>query len=134
MIVDQDELNSLASEADQPGPEADPSGPPEPTAGMPEVPADSPSRAERSSELDRILRLKVPVIVELASRRVSIAAARKLSLGMIIEFDQEADKPLDLLINNRLIGCGETVKVGEYFGLRIEQIIDRATRIRSLGG
>ncbi|WP_320046801.1 FliM/FliN family flagellar motor switch protein [uncultured Ilyobacter sp.] len=134
MIVDENELDSMKNEADQPAEAADSESavateapPPEPTSTLP-------PQAARSPELERILRLKVPVIVQLARRRVSVSMARKLSMGMIIEFDKEADKPLELLINNQLVGWGETVKVGEHFGLRIDQIADRAARIRSLGG
>jgi hypothetical protein len=44
-----------------------------------------------------------------------------------------SDEPLELLINNKVIGVGETVKVGENFGLRITQIGDLKQVIKSLG-
>ena len=40
---------------------------------------------------------------------------------------------LKLLINNKVIGQGETVKVGENFGLRITHIGDVKSVIKSLG-
>lgn len=99
-------------------------------------PASSPAPppiAVDSPEVARLLKIRVPVIVQLASRRMSIAAIRRLSLGMIIEFHKNVDEPLDLLINNRPIGRGVAVKVGEHFGLNITEIGDTATRIRSMG-
>jgi len=91
------------------------------------------SRAPAPGELDRILRLEVPVIVKLAERKLSMAEVLRLGMGAIIEFSKSNDEPLELLINNKAIGVGEAVKVGENFGLRITQIGDVRTLIRSLG-
>ena len=84
-------------------------------------------------ELDRILRLSVPVIVKLAQRKLTLAEVLRLGTGAIIEFEKASDQLLELMINNRVIGLGETVKVGENFGLRIMQIGDVKQVIRSMG-
>ena len=75
-------------------------------------------------ELKRILRLEVPVIVKLAERKLTMVEVLRLGNGSIIEFFKSSDQPLELLINNKTIAVGETVKVGENFGLRITQIGD----------
>ena len=85
------------------------------------------------TELQRILRLEVPVIVKLAERRLMLSEVMRLGTGAIIEFFKSSDEPLELLINNKVIGVGETVKVGENFGLRITQIGDLKQVIKSLG-
>jgi len=85
------------------------------------------------SELHRILRLKVPVIVKLAERKLTMSEVLRLGVGAIIEFSKANDEPLELLINNKAIGVGEAVKVGENFGLRLTQIGDVKAVIRSLG-
>lgn len=84
-------------------------------------------------ELRRILRLEVPVIVKLAERKLSLSEIMRLGTGAIIEFSRSSEEPLELLINNKVIGMGETVKVGENFGLKITQIGDVKQIIRSLG-
>ena len=86
-----------------------------------------------SVELQRILRLEVPVIVKLAERRLMLSEVMRLGTGAIIEFFKSSDEPLELLINNKVIGVGETVKVGENFGLRITQVGDLKQVIKSLG-
>ncbi len=83
-------------------------------------------------ELRRILRIKVPVIVKLAGRRMPLGAIRRLALGNILEFEQMVDQPLELLVNNRPIGTGTAVKVGDRFGLQITTIRTRAQRVRTL--
>lgn len=86
-----------------------------------------------SSELDRILHLEVPVIVKLAERKLTMAEVMRLGPGAIIEFLKSSDEPLELLINNKAIGVGDAVKVGENFGLKITQIGDVKEVIRSMG-
>ena len=84
-------------------------------------------------DLQRILQLEVPVIVKLAERRLMLSEVMRLGTGAIIEFFKSSEEPLELLINNKVIGVGETVKVGENFGLRITQIGDLKQVIQSLG-
>ena len=81
----------------------------------------------------RLLSIRVPLIVLLASRTLPVAQIRKLSAGTILEFERDVDRPCDLLVNNRPIGRGEVVRVDENFGLRVMEIRDMASRIRSLG-
>jgi flagellar motor switch protein FliN/FliY len=92
-----------------------------------------PAPALSVSELQRILHLHVPVIVRLAERKLSLAEVLRLGNGSIIEFFKSFDEPLELLINNKVVGVGEAVKVGENFGLRVTQIGDVKTVIKSMG-
>lgn len=85
------------------------------------------------NELQRILRLQVPVIVKLAERKLTLSEVMRLGPGAIIEFMKSNEEPLELLINNKTIGLGDAVKVGENFGLKINQIGDVKEVIRSLG-
>lgn len=85
-------------------------------------------------DVDRILKLKVPVIVRLAQKKMPVSEIMRLSLGSVLEFDQSVDEPLKLLVNNSVVGEGEAVKVGEKFGLRVTQIGDVHERIDALRG
>ena len=83
-------------------------------------------------ELSRILKMQVPVIVKLADRKLLLSEVMRLGTGAIIEFSKRNNEPLELLINNKTIGLGETVKVGENFGLRLTQIGEIKQLIRAL--
>jgi len=98
-------------------------------AQLPAAPA-APSEAE----LSRILRLEVPIIVKLAERKLSINEVMRLGAGAIIEFLKSSEEPLQLLVNNKAIGLGEAVKVGENFGLRITQIGDVRQIVAAISG
>jgi flagellar motor switch protein FliN/FliY len=92
----------------------------------------NPTESAAQQELQRILHLQVPVIVKLAERRLAMSEVLRLGVGAIIEFSKANGEPLELLINNKAIGLGEAVKVGENFGLRITQIGDVKSVIRSM--
>ena len=85
-------------------------------------------------ELRRILKLEVPVIVKLADRKLLLSEVMRLGVGAIIEFVKSSSEPLELLINNKVIGVGETVKVGENFGVRITRIGDSKQIVSALAG
>ncbi|MDD4888794.1 MAG: FliM/FliN family flagellar motor switch protein [Phycisphaerae bacterium] len=87
-----------------------------------------------AADAKRLLRLRVPVIVKLAERRMRLDEIMKLTAGAIIEFDKPAEAPLDLMVSNVAIGAGDVVKVGENFGLRITRITRPEDTIRALGG
>jgi flagellar motor switch protein FliN/FliY len=103
---------------------------------MPLLHAKPPSTAPAPTsgpDLQRILSLEVPVIVKLAERKLTLGEVMRLGAGAIIEFSKSSDEPLELLVNNKAIGVGDAVKVGENFGLKITQIGDVREIIRSLG-
>jgi flagellar motor switch/type III secretory pathway protein FliN len=125
-IIDQSEIDNLLAEAGEPPPTAPE---PQPVPAMPQGDFSVPD----DPEVHRILKVRVPVIVELASRTMPIANVRRLAVGSIIEFEKSVEQPLDLKVRNRKIGAGTCVKVGENFGMRVVSICNRAQRIRSLG-
>ncbi len=86
-----------------------------------------------SRNAQRILALEVPIIVRLGEKPMPMGEVTSLVPGTIIELPKAADEPLDLLVNNKVIGAGLAVKVSENFGVRITRIGDQASRIRALG-
>ena len=70
------------------------------------------------------MKLQVPIIVRLANRKILLSEVMRLGVGAIVEFVKGSSEPLDLMINNKVVGQGDTVKVGENFGLRISRIGD----------
>jgi len=92
------------------------------------------SASPNPEELNRILRLQVPLIVRLAERKMHCSEVMRLGTGAIIEFSKSSERPLELLVNNKVIALGDAVKVGENFGLRIRQVGDPKQIVEALGG
>jgi len=86
------------------------------------------------AHLERILSMKVPVIVKITEKSMTMERILKLNLGSMIQFDKDAYQHIDLMVNNSTIGLGQPIKIGENFGLKITQIKDIRETIKSLGG
>jgi flagellar motor switch protein FliN/FliY len=83
--------------------------------------------------VDQILRIEVPLLVQLAEREMTLGQVLELTPGTIIELPKTADEELEILINNKVIGTGSAVKVGENFGIRVNFIGKLADRIAAMG-
>lgn len=88
----------------------------------------------RTLHLERILALEVPIVVRLAVRVMKVSEVTALVPGAILELPKSSDSELDLLVNNRVVGTGLAVKVGENFGIRISDIGTAAQRVEAMGG
>lgn len=84
-------------------------------------------------DVKSILSLEVPVVVVLAERTMTLGEVLGLRPGSIVEVEKAAEDDLALRINNRDVGAGVAVKVGENFGLRIASIGSQAKRVEALG-
>jgi flagellar motor switch protein FliN len=84
-------------------------------------------------ELHRILKIRLPVIVKLAERKITMQEVLRLTTGSILEFNKSSDEPLELLINNKAIGIGVAVKVGENFGIKLNQVGDLRQLVAAMG-
>jgi flagellar motor switch protein FliN/FliY len=83
--------------------------------------------------LQSILKLEVPLIVQIADRMMAVGDVMSLTPGAIIELPKNADSELEVLVNNKQVGIGKAVKVGENFGIRVTSVGDLVERIEALG-
>ena len=70
-----------------------------------------------------VLAIKTPVSVTLARKPISLEDVLNLVPGSMLTFDAHCDEPLTLEAGGRPIATGETVKIGDKFGLRIREIL-----------
>jgi flagellar motor switch protein FliN/FliY len=75
------------------------------------------------SGLDFLREVQMDVTAELGRTRLTLNELLALTDGAVIELDQAAGSPADLLVNGRLIARGEVVVIDENFGLRITEIV-----------
>ena len=86
----------------------------------PPVENPAPHRPDRAAQ--RVLQLPVTVSVHLANRQMELKQLMGLSPGSLITFSKRCDELLELYVNNRRYARGEAVKVGEKFGLKIDEV------------
>ena len=87
-----------------------------------------------ATDVDTILKLKVPLLVTVGERFMSVDDVLALGPGAILELERSADSDLILMVNNKTVGTGEAVKVGENFGIKINHVDSAQDRIAALAG
>lgn len=87
-----------------------------------------------SADVDALKKLEVPVIVVLGRRQLPVKDVVSLVPGAIVELPKNAEEDLELQVNNKVIGLGRAVKVGENFGIRLTFVGDLLNRLEAVGG
>lgn len=85
------------------------------------------------TDIKSIMALEVPLVVVLGERTVMINDIRNWITGSILELGKEAEEDLEVRINNRAIGQGSAVKIGENFGIQINYVGNPKDRINAMG-
>ncbi len=78
-----------------------------------------------SSPLDLLGDVSLTVTVELGKVQMTMRDLLALREGSVIELDQIAGGPVDVLVNGKLVARGEVVVVGEELGVRVSAIVSR---------
>jgi flagellar motor switch protein FliN/FliY len=79
--------------------------------------------------LSLLQEVEMNVSVELGRTSMPIRELLALQPGMVVEIDRQAGAPIDVLVNGRLIACGEVVVIDEEFGIRITEIVEDRARL-----
>jgi flagellar motor switch protein FliN len=85
-----------------------------------------------ATDVQTILKLKVPLLVTVGERFISVDEVLALGPGAILELERSSDSDLILMVNNKTIGTGHAVKVGENFGIKINHVDSAEDRIAAL--
>ena len=79
--------------------------------------------ANNVDKLNLLKDVEIPVSVEIGRTCLAVREILDLERGSIITLEKEADEPMDIRVNGKLIARGEIVVVKENFGIRITDII-----------
>jgi flagellar motor switch protein FliN/FliY len=114
-----------------------PAAEPEPTADFSAAPSGG-GGADLSNEEMRNMALlrevKLPVTVRIGSKKMLLKDVINMDIGSVIELNQLANDPLDLLVDNHVIAQGEVVIVDGNFGIQITYIGSKRDRLNQLKG
>lgn len=84
--------------------------------------------------MDLIMDVKLPIRVRIGSKKMLLKDVLSMDIGSVIELDQLANDPLEILIGDKKIASGEVVIVDGNFGIQITEIGTKKERIESLKG
>ena len=82
--------------------------------------------------LDLILDVNVTVSLEVGRTSIPIRRLLQLRQGAVLELDQLAGQPMDVLVNGTLIAHGEVVLVNDRVGIRLLDVVSPRERMRTL--
>lgn len=84
-------------------------------------------------DIDSLLDIAVDVTVEMGRTKMTIGELLSLTKGGIIELNKIAGEPVDIFVNQKLLGKGEIVVVNERLAVRITEIATPKERVQKLG-
>jgi flagellar motor switch protein FliN/FliY len=79
-----------------------------------------------------IMDVKLPVRVRIGQKRMLLKDVLSMDIGSVIELNQLANDPLDILVDDRVIAQGEVVIVDGNFGIQITTIGSKRDRLNQL--
>jgi len=85
--------------------------------------------AQPRSALDLLLEVELPVTVRFGRTRMTLSEVMELNRGSAIDFGQNAEEPVEIMVNGRVVARGEAVMVQGNYGVRITQIESRRDRL-----
>ncbi len=91
-----------------------------------------PPAGETSKTFDLLLDVEMPVSVSFGRAQVPLKDVLKLTTGAIVELNRAIGDPVEVIVNNCVIARGEVVTIEGNFGVRIQQVISRQERLRTL--
>lgn len=72
--------------------------------------------------LDLLRDIKLPISIELGRTSLPLKQVLQLMEGSVIELDQLAGEPVNVIASGKIIAQGEVVVIGNNFGIKITRI------------
>lgn len=88
--------------------------------------------APKSKTYDLLLDVELPVSISFGRAQVALKDVIKLTTGSIVDLNRDIADPVEVIVNNCVIARGEVVVIGGNFGVRIQHVISRQERLRTL--
>lgn len=82
---------------------------------------------ENAKNLDLLMNVSLGVTAELGRASMTLRQVLELGTGSLVELDRLAGGAIDLYVNERLVARGEIVAIDEKYGLRVTEVVARAT-------
>ncbi|MGE4399238.1 MAG: flagellar motor switch protein FliY [Campylobacterales bacterium] len=98
------------------------------------APEKVPLNNEEMKNIGLLMDVKLPVKVRIGSKKMLLRDVINMDIGSVVELNQLANEPLDILVDNKKIAEGEVVIVDGNFGVQITSIGSKKERLEQLKG
>ena len=130
-VIDEKVEGALSAQAAEP--EAPVAAQAEATPSATSAPSGSAS-FEADSNINLIMDVKLPVRVRIGQKKMLLRDVLSMDIGSVIELNQLANDPLDILVDDHVIAQGEVVIVDGNFGVQVTTIGSKIDRLHQLKG
>jgi flagellar motor switch protein FliN/FliY len=96
------------------------------------APEKVPLNSEEMKNIGLLMDVKLPVKVRIGSKKMLLRDVINMDIGSVVELNQLANEPLDILVDNKKIAEGEVVIVDGNFGVQITSIGTKKERLEQL--
>ncbi|MDX9714371.1 MAG: flagellar motor switch protein FliN [Dissulfurispiraceae bacterium] len=83
-------------------------------------------------DINFILDVPLDLSVVIGRTKILVQELLQLGQGSVIALEKLAGEPMEVYVNDKLIGRGEVVVVNEKFGIRLTDIVSPSERVRQL--
>lgn len=90
--------------------------------------------SEEMSNIALIMDVKLPVKVRIGKKKMLLKDVLNMDIGSVVELNQLANDPLEILVDDHVIAEGEVVIVDGNFGVQITTIGSKRERLNQLKG
>ncbi|OHE07569.1 MAG: flagellar motor switch protein FliN [Sulfurimonas sp. RIFOXYD12_FULL_33_39] len=90
--------------------------------------------SEEMSNIALIMDVKLPVKVRIGKKKMLLKDVLNMDIGSVVELNQLANDPLEILVDDHVIAEGEVVIVDGNFGVQITTIGTKRERLNQLKG
>lgn len=77
----------------------------------------------KNTNLNLLMNIPLELSVEIGRTKKKIKDILDMRHGTIVEFDKQANDPVEILVNGQLIAKGNVVVIDDCFGVRVTEII-----------
>ncbi len=90
--------------------------------------------SDEMNNISLIMDVKLPVRVRIGKKRMLLKDVLNMDIGSVVELNQLANDPLEILVDNHVVAEGEVVIVDGNFGVQITTIGTKKDRLHKLKG
>ncbi|NLC28437.1 MAG: flagellar motor switch protein FliY [Campylobacteraceae bacterium] len=88
--------------------------------------------SEEMRNIALIMDVQLPVRVRIGSKKMLLKDVLSMDIGSVIELNQLANDPLEILVGDKVVAIGEVVIVDGNFGVQITEIGTKRERLEKL--
>jgi flagellar motor switch protein FliN/FliY len=121
-VLDENTINALSGKKQSDSEESSENG----------SSSDADFSSEKMGNIALIMDVKLPVRVRIGEKKMLLKDVLNMDIGSVVELNQLANDPLDILVDNHVIAQGEVVIVDGNFGVQITAIGTKRERLAQL--